>query len=263
MIIASSDETQPLLPTEEQLKYDSPNDPQNHSATNPSRSTLPPIEPMRYRDAYRATQTLEAALENDPLQHYINETPGYTPPTSGEKRYKRWVNTVLNWTSIRRDTYLTIGRGESYILARPKSEPSGLVERILDFLYHGIGRVARLRSSRDSRRRIEEMKEKMGAAIERGVGERAKDMMHVMMLMTHPRHQGKGYGGGLLDFITASADTLGKSTFLESSNIANTAFYESHGFKTVSEAIIGDEEPTWKRPPVVVKIMVREFSPSS
>ena len=51
---------------------------------------------------------------------------------------------------------------------------------------------------------------------------------------------------------------LGVACWLESSNIINEPFYNSHGFKTVGEAIIGDDNPTYHGKPFPVQI-VRSF----
>ena len=96
MIIADSDETRPLLPADEQQKYNSPSNGPRHTEINPAKSNIPPIEPLKYSkfwestfgaqlraifllhmagDAYRAAHTVQAALENDPLQRYLYETP--------------------------------------------------------------------------------------------------------------------------------------------------------------------------------------------
>ena len=42
---------------------------------------------------------------------------------------------------------------------------------------------------------------------------------------------------------------------LGSSNIANKAFYESHGFVKVSSFLLGDTNPTWEEPPVEILVV--------
>ena len=45
-------------------------------------------------------------------------------------------------------------------------------------------------------------------------------------------------------------------TYLISSNVkANTGFYNSVGFFTVKEVLLGDDNPAWKEPPVVFAIV--------
>lgn len=55
------------------------------------------------------------------------------------------------------------------------------------------------------------------------------------------------------------ADAQGRGTWLISSNYANAAFYESHGFVPKREVVLGDKNPTWGRPPVVM-LLVRSTS---
>lgn len=54
------------------------------------------------------------------------------------------------------------------------------------------------------------------------------------------------------------ADLTHTGSWLESSNIKNTEFYESHGFVGVVDVVIGNHNPTWHEPPVIVKV-VRNF----
>lgn len=54
------------------------------------------------------------------------------------------------------------------------------------------------------------------------------------------------------------ADELGLASWLSISNVKNTAFYEYLGFVTVHEYTMGEASSSWARPPVVVRIMVRE-----
>jgi hypothetical protein len=48
---------------------------------------------------------------------------------------------------------------------------------------------------------------------------------------------------------------LSQTTWLQSSNIANTEFYNSHGFFTIAEVVVGENNPTWDGEPVVVSIV--------
>jgi len=84
------------------------------------------------------------------------------------------------------------------------------------------------------------------------------DMFDVMYLATDPDVQGRGYGGALLDEITAEADKMNKSTWLQCSNCKNTHFYRLHGFETVSKYELGDNNQKWAalgRKPVPIQIV--------
>lgn len=56
--------------------------------------------------------------------------------------------------------------------------------------------------------------------------------------------------------VKSQADRRCLPTYLISSNVkANTGFYNSLGFFTVKELLLGDDNPTWKEPPVVVAVV--------
>lgn len=80
-------------------------------------------------------------------------------------------------------------------------------------------------------------------------------MRCVNALATHPDFQRRGYGGALVDAVTSLADAEGRSTYLFSSNPINTEFYNSHGFFTLAELLVGEDEPTWKKPPVPIALV--------
>lgn len=40
-----------------------------------------------------------------------------------------------------------------------------------------------------------------------------------------------------------------------SSNINNTGFYNSLGFMAAADVLLGDNDPDWNAPPVVIKIV--------
>jgi len=43
--------------------------------------------------------------------------------------------------------------------------------------------------------------------------------------------------------------------WLVSSNIANTAFYNSHGFQTIALILLGEDNPDWHAEPIVVSLV--------
>jgi ribosomal protein S18 acetylase RimI-like enzyme len=64
--------------------------------------------------------------------------------------------------------------------------------------------------------------------------------------------QGQGVGSALLKQVTPLCDADQLPAYLESSNAANVALYERHGFEVVNEERIGDDgPPMWfmLRPP--------------
>ncbi len=52
------------------------------------------------------------------------------------------------------------------------------------------------------------------------------------------------------------ADQQGRATWLASSNVAvNTVFYNSLGFVTVKQFMLGDDNPTWEETPFPIAIV--------
>jgi hypothetical protein len=51
------------------------------------------------------------------------------------------------------------------------------------------------------------------------------------------------------------ADAHGRASWLLSSNINNTGFYNSFGYITQAEIILGDDDPDWTEPPFVVTLV--------
>jgi GNAT superfamily N-acetyltransferase len=79
---------------------------------------------------------------------------------------------------------------------------------------------------------------------------------YLSLLGTHPDHRGKGLGMALLADNLARIDAEGMPAYLESSNSANDARYERHGFARVGEI----ERPDGKQ---TVSTMWREARPAA
>jgi len=106
--------------------------------------------------------------------------------------------------------------------------------------------------------RLKEGMDKYLEALAKGLHGREGEMFDVMYLATDPSVQGRGYGGALLNEITAEADKMNKSTWLQCSNYLNAHFYISHGFETVSEYMLGGDNPKWialDHKPVLIQIV--------
>ncbi|KAL4265043.1 Acyl-CoA N-acyltransferase [Pleurotus pulmonarius] len=221
----------------------------------------PQISEIESRDIPTAVESWRLAFENDPLRRYMLD--GKKPSRSWqfvEDLYMQWFLTV--WR--RRKIILTVEHGQSYVIATTPEirEPTTIIDRILDWTIVAMTWTWGLLRSAELRKRRKEVLQKITSATERVYGDRVKSMVHIDGLATSPQSQGRGYAGALLDAVTAKADAGSRATYLESSNVANTGFYESHGFRTIEEIQCGDDNPAWKEPPVVVKLMVREHNES-
>lgn len=118
----------------------------------------------------------------------------------------------------------------------------------------------------------------MDVATKAAFGDDIGHMLQVVNLATAPAHQGKGYGSALMKRANtevgcqtmtseerthvdsgclrySQGDRLGCSSWLLSSNIVNTPFYEHCGFTAAKEIIMGDDNPAWTKPPFKMLIV--------
>ncbi|KAL5527802.1 hypothetical protein ACEPAG_6603 [Sanghuangporus baumii] len=220
------------------------------------------VKHLRRRDIRRASRTLLTSIEDDPLEKYIRQTPD----ARDFKLYKgvqrlQFAIGVSQWT--RRKWGLTVNRGKAVVCALPAPEASkkSKVDRKIDELYRLIARALDIVGKTEmQRRRFDEVSKKLDKFTEEILGADRQRMRSVNALATAPEFQRRGYGGALLDAITKLADAEGRSTYLLSSNAAaNTEFYNAHGFFTIAQILIGDDDPTWKGSPIPVPLMVRIF----
>ena len=101
-------------------------------------------------------------------------------------------------------------------------------------------------------------------------------MVKVLVLATESKSQGQNYSGALLDSVTSlvsrywkhiessqrsqQADLMGQTTLVQSSDPHETEFYKAHGFKSVADVVLGDQNPRWHDVPVTIKIVSRPKS---
>lgn len=72
-------------------------------------------------------------------------------------------------------------------------------------------------------------------------------------LCVHPAKQGLGLGARLVKHIIDKAEAESRTVWLISGNVDNTVFYKKCGFMTVGEYRLGEDNPSWDEPPVVVR----------
>jgi len=219
------------------------------------------VKRLLYKDVDRGVQTTIDAFKDDPLHNFVTNTPDAKKPFPGQKILNKAIYSYFVAHSIRRKITLTINEGDAVVVASypPSSEHGkpGHIERVLDLFFGVISGAVEGLSSPQQKKRKQELRAKATALNESTLGDRAKDMYYIDVPGTAPASQGQGYGGMLVDAITALADKDGRATYLLSSNINNTYFYNSHGFITVGQVVLGDDDPTWDRPPLIVPLMVR------
>ncbi|KAI0065988.1 hypothetical protein BV25DRAFT_1913400 [Artomyces pyxidatus] len=123
-----------------------------------------------------------------------------------------------------------------------------------------LNRILLLFITSQQRRRLQEVTSKHEAALEAVIGDQADKYFHVDVLFTHPKYQGQGFASTLLNTVLQIADEAGRPVWLGSSDVPNTAFYESFGFKKVADIVIGDDDPDQKGEPFITLLMMRPLS---
>ena len=70
---------------------------------------------------------------------------------------------------------------------------------------------------------------------------------YLAVLGVEPEHQGRGFGGALMQPVLARCDREGIPAYLESSKRRNVVLYERHGFEVVEELKLPqDGPPIWR-----------------
>lgn len=213
-------------------------------------------------DLENAVKSSDAAFKGDPLHDYFNNV-GKLPPW---RRVLRKAIRKLLFDSFIRDMWdswvregsgWTIDDGDACISFTDPSKPE--VPPRHPFLRRILLPIWNLQSTEEQINRQQEHAAKELKAIEKAIGDRKPEMLCLRLIFTNPKKQGRGYGYTLGRIATDRADELSKPIYLMSSNVkANTKFYNSLGFVTTAEIILGDSNPTWDKPPIVIALMVRE-----
>ncbi|CCL98776.1 uncharacterized protein FIBRA_00781 [Fibroporia radiculosa] len=152
-----------------------------------------------------------------------------------------------------RRTAFTIDAGDAVAMFALPGPASAFDTFVLNSLNKGI-----VFYTPEQRKRRLEFVEKYTATTKAAFGDEITQMFALNILATSPKKQGTGYGTLLVKAVTDKADTVGRKTWLGSSDIANRKFYEGCGFVVVGEFTLGEANPTWTAPPVVIQIMLRE-----
>ncbi|PCH40160.1 hypothetical protein WOLCODRAFT_67318, partial [Wolfiporia cocos MD-104 SS10] len=209
-------------------------------------------------DVSRAAASSAAAFRDDPIEHYLRDTPD-----ADQSRISwRWRSALLIRMQLTayalKQQALTVNHGDaSLAFLQPCDMVSRLVSLVKPIIRWLFIRVNTLCDSPEQRRRRAEYLNKLERAEKGLFGERADRMYLLRNLSTSPAAQGRGYASILVRAVTEKARHKASyySTWLSSSNVGNTSFYERCGFVTVGEFTLGDGNPTWTEPPLVVLIV--------
>lgn len=123
-----------------------------------------------------------------------------------------------------------------------------------------------------STQRHSEFVEKHRRAMKEVLGNCTEEVIRLQILATAPARQGRGYASQLVNIVTgivsrtlrymlqtlmtnAQADSQGRLTTLTSSNSANTGFYNFLGFVEKGRIVLGENNPSWKKEPIVLLVV--------
>ncbi|KAI5120670.1 hypothetical protein M0805_006959 [Coniferiporia weirii] len=224
------------------------------------KSGTPMVVPLRQEHLDNAYASIDAAFKDDPIASYVNE--GAKKPGPRRQAISKRLWKIKFGRSMKRKLAYTVNAGDAVLVATPAKKDVGKkppVERAIDFALDATTTLfGYLNNSRKQMKRFNEAKTKMEKLHNEKLGDSAAEMIYIDLLATKPESQGQGYGSALLQTILFTADIQGRSVYLFSSNTANTPFYESFGLSIIGQLVLGDDNPKWHKPPVIVPLMVRK-----
>lgn len=234
------DEKQPLLAYQD-----------SHDAGCSTQNAEP--RKLRYRDIPTAITCVGAAFKDDPMIAYLADEEN-----SGPQYIRLMLNLLLSismWAMIVNEGHgYTVEGGKACMTYLDPREPDHPVNNIMEWFTP----VSKVQANEEQKKRREEFEEKYAKAVKDAVGDRKADMFYLRLLFADPSTQGLGYGYSLAKIATDAADAAARPIYLLSSNINNTKFYNSVGFITVATFTLGEDNPAWDKPPVVVSVMLKE-----
>jgi len=221
------------------------------------------VEPLKHKDVPHAYRSLQNAFVGDPLKEYMDDVPDKPKNSPFRRKAMDYLTQVVLHRQVdsSNKVLFTVDSGAAVLSANPApaSLPGQSIDKFIDSIFGSlISLGAGYILSPEQRKRDHEFATKADDLAKQSFGERLNEMWMIGMLCTEPESQGKGFGGALVEAITAMADAEGRATILFSSKVANVGFYGLHGFVRVADVLLGDDNPTWKGAPVCVPLMVRE-----
>ncbi|KAH9950506.1 RmlC-like cupin domain-containing protein [Amylocystis lapponica] len=194
---------------------------------------VPEVKPLNVSEIPQAVNTIETAFmtEKDLLLRYLYLTPDLDKSLLFKQR-QRLAHSFIIANAVRRHAAWTVGGGDG----------------IVELLYRTLS--AFNSKEQKARRRIWRQVQSGIRISHRGRGQR-DDQSDI--LAAAPAKQGLGYGSALVMSVTAKADEEGRSVWLLT-NLYTWTYYAQFGFTTVAQVSLGEKNPTYKGPPVVVCI---------
>jgi len=235
--------------------------PPSVSANRDVARSVPAARLLRLSDLPKVAKDSSTilALTDDPMDRYLLGSPEEAVRLRKLITIERGLGISL---PVRRKMAWAIDDGDAFMgysdPMAPQSKLSQFIDKITIFIIEQRTRF----HSEEQKKRLKELQTKLRKVIPDALGDRRNIMLCLDYVSTVPEKRSRGYGTALVKILTTKADIENRPTWLTSSDVAtNTGFYNNLGFPTVAEVTLGDDNPTWKEPPVQVAIMVREPQP--
>jgi GNAT superfamily N-acetyltransferase len=169
-------------------------------------------------DLSSIVETLALAFADDPVWRPSLTRPG-APPDGMVEFWSIWIRGALRypWTWL-------LGQADAVSVWIP---PSGT--ELSDEQEAEMRTLAEERLGRSGSRALELTFESFATS-----HPRSEPHFYLSLLGTHPRSRGQGLGMSLLASNLAVIDAEGVPSYLESSNPANDARYQRHGFRPIT-----------------------------
>ncbi|KAH9946942.1 hypothetical protein B0H21DRAFT_740954 [Amylocystis lapponica] len=212
------------------------------------------VEPLRYSGIANCVNTMFVANEYDPMIRYF----AYDMPNFSRTRFRFQYGLIFRlqlFPAVYTRRVLTIGEGDAFVSFTPPGKQQGVIERVVSAVAGWLEKVLRSINTAELKHRRTEYADKLGVAIKSAFGDNVNNMMSLDSISTIPSKQGRGYGRELVRSVTAKADAEGRSTWLVSSNVANTTFYGRCGFSVAGQFALGDSNPLWDKGPIIVRVV--------
>ncbi|KZS95002.1 hypothetical protein SISNIDRAFT_453158 [Sistotremastrum niveocremeum HHB9708] len=223
------------------------------------------VSQLRFSHVPTAVGAIEGAFETDALKMYMTGQDGISAsrPTIASRIFE----ILLILYNLLRLISFQVLSGRSFVIVSPppvlgkRQGWKGILDDVVDTAWMFVMRIKRISSSDVAKRRRINYRKQQTAVIEATIGDRTNDMYCIETLATHPDFQGRGYAGTLMKAVAELANSERRSVWLVASGPQNVPFYTSHGYKTVGQIRLGDDDETWKGGLLVCDVMVKEYSP--
>ncbi|KAJ3536140.1 hypothetical protein NM688_g6877 [Phlebia brevispora] len=189
-------------------------------------------------DISTAVKSTNDAFKTDPLRRYVVETPDSN-------------DTILHKITHNANFSATLADTRA-----KESNPDGSLDTLIQWLLPYATAYRKGLLSPEQRRRYKEAEDKVHKKVEETI--EAGPWVRVCARQggdspgIRPSLLMLAVGQTMSEREFLQADEEKRATWLVSSNIANTGFYQSLGFEIKGEIVLGDDNPTWREPAVVM-----------